>query len=531
MIAFHSFLAQAKAFMDANELMRSTYVETRMLKACRDSLTRNGIAILTGQQGCGKTLAAVHIMRSDQYNGWTKVMFTSWEDLLTIEVEDKSLVYIDNILDGFIYQDIVQKWFNSLCHFYFEQTRDAKDIHILISCKQNVIKEALENIRADAVPDTILLKAESFPLTEKEKFEILKAQFQIAENLKKIKNPDLNSNFTFLKREEFDIGFPMCAHLYAFETDSCEKNAAIFDNPRAYVIRHIKNEIIKDNSNGVMTLFLILLFYTHPTDAKTMRGLDLKYGRICRDYLKGMVSEDFVDKTNLDFENLNERANDLKDTILVKVSSVFEFKHQIYKEGVVDYFFRENATCIYSIKYFPLGILRSYEFSDTTIDWMHIHRRLMKELKNIRNIPTDEYDVKERNLAEVLSCKILECRAFEEKFSREFEKALKEDYTLQEFLFNRKLHLSFWIGRYDLSALLKTVMDLVGQFSDFQLYQALFGKCCMKDKKYSVHLTSHMDFDTLKKRVFDFKTSSGESIQDLILQSDKLDCDTFANVL
>lgn len=30
-------------------------------------------------------------------------MFIFWEDFLIIEVEDKLLVYIDNILDGFIY--------------------------------------------------------------------------------------------------------------------------------------------------------------------------------------------------------------------------------------------------------------------------------------------------------------------------------------------------------------------------------------------------------------------------------------------
>lgn len=527
------FLEQAEDFMEAYEQMRRKYVETRILKACQDSLNFKGIAILIGQQGWGKTLTAVHIMRSDQYKQWTKLMFTSWEDLLTIEVEDKSLVYIDNILDGFIYQDIVQKWFNSLCHFYFEQTRGKKAIHILISCKQNVMKEALDNIRADAVRDTILLKAESFPLTVEEKFNILKAQFQIAKTLKKIENPNLNSNFTFLKRKEFDIGFPMCAHMYAFETDSCEKTAAIFDNPRAYVIRHIRNEIIKDKSNGAMTLFLILLFYTHSIDAKTMRGLDFKYGRKCRDYLEEMVSKNFIDKMKLDFENLYERANDLKDTILVKVSSMFEFKHQIYKEGVVDYFCREreNATCMYSIEYLPLGILRSYHFSDATSEtWMHINQRLMKEFKSIQNIAMDEYELKAKKAAEVFSCKIFECHAFEKEFSKEFEETLKKDCTLQEYLLNRKLHLSFWIGRYHLNTLLKTAMNHVDQYKDHQFYQALLGECCKEDKRYSIHLTSHIDLDTLKKKVFDFKTSSGKSIQHLILQSDKLDCDAH-NVL
>lgn len=510
--------------MEGNKQMMSTYVETEMLNACRVSLKRNRIAILIGQQGCGKTLTAVHIMRSDRYKEWTKLMFTSWEDLLTIEVEKKSLVYIDNILDGFIYQDIVQKWFNSLCHFYFKQIRLGTDVHLLISCKQNVIKEALENIKYDAALDKILLKADMFPLSDDKKREILKRQFDLAKKLKDIENPDPKSNFEFLKLEKFVIGFPMCAHMYAFETQGCEKNATIFKDPRSYVTRHIKNEITKDKTNGVLTLFLILLFYKNPSQANVIRRLDIKYGDNCREYLEGIVSKTFVKNTNLKFDNLQQRADTLKDTVLVEFSNMFEFKHQIYKEGVVDYFFREDAT--FAIEYFPLDILRSYEFGDTTEKkWGQIINRLINELETINKIPVNEYEEKERHVAEVFSCKIFESREFEKKFSMEFEKTLKKESPLQESLFDRKLHLSFWIGRYHLSTLLKTVMGLVYQFSDYQFYQALFGECCMQDKKLSVYLTSHMDLHTLKKKVFDFKSSLGQSIQHLILQSNKLDCD------
>lgn len=510
--------------MEGNKLMRRTYVKTRILTACCESLNLNGIAILIGQQGCGKTLTAVHIMGSDQYTEWTKLMLTSWEDLLTIKVEEKSLVYIDNILDGFIYQDIVQKWFNSLCHFYFKQIRGGTDVHLLISCKQNVLKEALEHIKNVSALDKILLKADMFPLSNVEKRKILKSQFDLAKELKDIDNPNSELKFEFLELEKFVIGFPMCAHMYAFETQGCEKHEDIFKAPRGYVMRHIKNEITKDKTNGVLTLFLILLFYKNPSQANVMRRLNIKYGDKCREYLEETVSKEFVKKKNLKFDNLQERADTLKDTVLVEFSKMFEFKHQIYKEGVVDYFFREDAT--FAIEYFPLDILRSYEFSIATGDiWGQIKERLMEELKTIQNIPMNEYEEKERHVAEVFSCKIFECRAFEKEFSMEFEKTLKNDYTLQEFLFNRKLHLSFWIGRYHLSTLFKTVMGLVYQFSDYQFYQALFGECCMKDKTFSVYLTSHMDLHKLKKRVFDFKSSSGQSIQHLILHSNKLDCD------
>lgn len=171
--------------------------------------------------------------------------------------------------------------------------------------------------------------------------------------------------------------------MYVFEIDLCEKKG-IFINLRMYVIYYIRNEIIKDNINGVMILFFIFLFYIYFIDVKIMRRFDFKYGGKCCEFLEGMVLKDFVDKMKLDFNNLSERVNDLKDIILVKVFLMFEFKYQIYKEGVVDYFFRENVMYMYLIKYFFFGILRLYKFSDVIFKiWMYINRCLMKEFRSI----------------------------------------------------------------------------------------------------------------------------------------------------
>lgn len=76
----------------------------------------------------------------------------------------------------------------------------------------------------------------------------------------------------------------MCAHLYAFEKNI--RTTDVFDDPRTYVIHHIKNEIDNDNTNGVKTLFLFLLFYTSPSSFKPNKILDLKYGKDIRDYLE-----------------------------------------------------------------------------------------------------------------------------------------------------------------------------------------------------------------------------------------------------
>lgn len=79
----------------------------------------------------------------------------------------------------------------------------------------------------------------------------------------------------------------------------------------------------------------------------------------------------------------------------------------------------------------------------------------------------NEYEVKERYIVEVFSCKIFECCVFEKEFSIEFEEILKIDYIFQEFFFNRKLYFLFWIGRYYLNILFKIVMGFVNQFLDY----------------------------------------------------------------
>lgn len=84
-------------------------------------LRKNKIAVLLGQQGCGKTSTAIHIMNNDYYIDWKKQKIVSSDDLLAIKVDEETelLVYIDNILDGFIYREKVRKWWHSLCYFYF----------------------------------------------------------------------------------------------------------------------------------------------------------------------------------------------------------------------------------------------------------------------------------------------------------------------------------------------------------------------------------------------------------------------------
>lgn len=498
-----------------------------MLKRCQTSLKKYGITILSGQQGSGKTLSAVYIMlKNKRYNNWTKLKFTSWVDLLTIKLETKTLVYIDNLFDGYLYMypEELRKWWCSLIYFYFEKIQSSEDIHLLITVKDDVLKEACEHIKTNIDENKFYLKAELLPLLDKEKKKILKSQFKLAETLKGIPISEIDSTYEEIKKIGKDcvIGFPLCAHLYAFEPDMVFKSKSIFTDPKSYVINHFEREIGKDSGTGVKTLFLFLLFYTSPSSLKKRKRLDLRYGKDIRDFLEDpeVVSENFVKEMEpLDFENLPKIAESLKYTILVKHSKMFEFKHQIYLDGASEYFFRKNSEV--AVRNFPLYIIRSYAFPDAfMIDWKNLVQRFMRELQDNITFHDTQRDLEScRNMIpEVLSCKIFD----KEQFETEFKSELEKNGALYFLLLKKKLCFSFWASRFGRKILSATTFSFV-EHSDYQFYQCLFGECCGKDRKYCSDSSADFDLVTLKEKVWKFKTADGKSILHIIISSQRSD--------
>lgn len=256
-----------KAFLSAFTEVCNSCIDTELFKECKQSLEDNGIAIVIGQQGCGKTLIAVRTMlnyedQSHHKEGkWKTLKFTSYEDLLTFEPEcqkDKTLVYIDNMMDGWMYQDELQRWWSSLIFFYFKHCKG--DTRLLITAKDDVIEEACEHIAQNITKQPFCLNAKDFPLNNDDKKCILESQLQLAKS-KGIEQP-AGSIFDEIKDISCNIGFPLCAHLYAFENKLIHKSEDIFRNPKLYVKTHIKKEIDNDASQCVRTLFLFF-FVSH----------------------------------------------------------------------------------------------------------------------------------------------------------------------------------------------------------------------------------------------------------------------------
>lgn len=503
-------------------------MKTRLVEECQNSLCKNGITILSGQQGSGKTLAAVYIMSiSRTYKKWTKIKFTSWADLLTLKLEANTLVYIDNLFDGYMYPEEFRKWWCSVCYFYFENIQSKNDIHLLITAKTDVMKEANEQIKANVDKIMAHLKAELFPLSDEEKKHVLKSQFQLAKQLKEIQNPEIDSTYANIKEKDNScaIGFPLRAHLYAFETNPINKTKDIFADPVSYVIRHFEREIEKDKDTGVKTLFLFLLFYTSPNSLKPSKRLDLRYGRDLREYIEDpkVVPENLLKEIGpLNFENLLTIAESLKYTILLKQSTMFEFKHQIYLDGASDYFFRKYPGA--AVRYFPLDIIRPYAFLDASPKvWSDLIQRFKKELQENRQNDGTEKEIEFPRMLEVLSCKIFDTVQFEKKFGDEF----KQSTTLNWLLFTKELRFPFWAKRYGRKFLSDTALHIVKEHFDFQFYQDLCGEFCKTDKKYDAVSGAYLDLDRLKERVWKFKTAEGKSILHLVLCSDRSDYEAY----
>lgn len=506
--------------MQAYGQASNRFEETQLSGKCMELLNQNGIAILTGQQGCGKTLTAVHIMKQYQNKKWEILKVSSYDDLLTLEVKKDTLVYIDNIIDGFLYQQKVKKWWHCLCYFYFERVKGDKNIHthLLITAKDGVIKEACAQIREEVVKSKFFLNAESYPLNDKEKLKILNSQLQLAKELKGIEIPKIDSIFESLKDKTFSIGFPLCAHLFAFETEKKEKNTAIFHHPKDHVIRHVTNEIKNDDTNSTKTLFLFLLFHISQHGLEKPNEFDLRSEHSSRETLKEMVPEDVFEKMKpLNFRNLLEKAQSLEHTILIRFDKVFAFKHHIYLEGVSDYFTREYPGV--AVHFFPLEILRLCTFSSVlTRVWVEMKNRLLTEIQE--EIPG------------VLSCEIFKDSEFQKEFSGEICKnnVLHGLLLYPKKDFNLELSPTFWAIKFHLPYLAEAadkITDDIEEQLNCNFYQARIGECCENDKKCFAELMNEVSenrkLDKLKQIVWDFRCSDGKSILHMTLSSDKPD--------
>lgn len=518
------FSEKTSEFLEVYKRVNKHYAKTRFTEVCTAKLRQFGVIVLIGEQGSGKTSTAVYIMNNPSYLNWSKHKITSFSDLLMLKFEEKSLIYLDNAFDGFLYHQELYKWWQSFCYFYFEILEPGKNIRLVITAKPNEIEKACAFVNADIrfIRKTSFVRVDSFPLSEKEKLNILQNQIKLANELKNMDSFVVTEKMKDKLREKTcPIGFPLCAHLYCFETNTNLRDTSIFDNPRSYVRIKIKEKIYSDASNGVKTLLLLLVYYFSSGTSSLSENLDLKYEADCNT-LREKCPKVLLDKFEpLSFENLSERAETLKDDVLIKHHTLYEFKHQVYLEEVSNYFFRANFDAV--VDHFPLSILRAYEMDD------------FSQLKINKFICRLKQEIEQGAISEALNCKLFQ----EPKFEEEFCNDLRKDIPFMEKLLSIadetsgfKFPIIFWVSKYNMLKLKHMVLDFAKRKIDELLpfYLVLFGECCAKDESYIRLAEFPLQKEDIQSLVLTFKTNQG-TISDLILSSETSDDNNASHIL
>lgn len=313
-----------------------------------------------------------------------------------------------------------------------------------------------------------------------------------------------------IKGKTCSIGFPLCAHLYCFETNTNLRDTSIFDDPRSYVRRQIKEEIDGDGSNGVKTLLLLLVYYFSSGTSYLSENLDLKYEADCETLRKKCPEVLLENFEPLSFENLNERAEMLNDDVLIKHHTLYEFKHQVYLEEVSNYFFRANFDAV--VDHFPLSILRAYDMDD------------FSQLKINKFICRLKQEIEQGAISEALHCKLFQ----EPKFEEEFCNDLQKDKTFMDKILSVtdktsgfKFPIIFWVSKYNMMRVEHMILDFVKRRKDDLLpfYLALFGECCAQEESFIMQAKFPLQKEDIQSLVLSFKTHRG-TISDLILSSE-----------
>lgn len=194
------------------------FVKTGAYKSAKEIFDKNGIVIMTGPPGCGKTISAIHMILK-QERKWTFRKIQSWEELSYIHKNEHTLVFIDNIFFRRTMELQLEKWwdeFEKIYAKYFavnEETNSFR-LRIIMTARQNAITRACSYM--DKTPPILhdnFVKDVS-RLTEAEKDQIFKTQIEFAKKEKNISVYDIDEAFRAkVKKSDGPIGFPLCAHL------------------------------------------------------------------------------------------------------------------------------------------------------------------------------------------------------------------------------------------------------------------------------------------------------------------------------
>lgn len=505
--------------------MNKYFVETGRYLHAEEIFFHKGIVTFSGPPGCGKTMAAVHLLlkllEEDKHLTFRKI--SRWEEMVYIDEDEKSLVFIDNIfLNGTMDSDFKNWWYTLKKVYGKYLTRGdngSNRLRIIMTAGTNAIERACDFMRK-SIPilnENLLINLNC--LQENEKDDIFFKQVEFAKKEKYINFPDVDDKFRIdIRTSEGPIGFPLCANLYVCgEKKYREKGSIFFSYPIEYLILQIKVEIDEDEKHRTKSLFFFLFFYERNRKMGKLEKIDIKDGINCRRFLSTIFKNLDEQFGPFAFKGMEREAQRLGE-FFKNDGHQYTFVHGSVYEAVGTYFCEQFIER--TAKYFPLDILQNQEFKILREQQKAtLYSRLLKETQRQR-------------LSNVFACKLFQNPQFAEFFSSQLQKENREArklfFTLENKVSAVRLPAMFWSGCYNLTFLTECFYDIINNIfsdTDNQLFVSLYGLCCANNEGSWKIIAGSFDehFEQIKKHVLDFRDDQGNSILHLIITSDFTD--------
>lgn len=518
------FAEQSRRYLKYHKKINKYFVNTNMYQNGENIFYKYGIVVWTGRPGCGKTVAAIHLIlkHMNSNENWNFRKLSSWSELSYIDTKEKTLVFIDNIFyqKSQISDSDLENWWtelrkihstsfqskeNQLGHIRFIFTARETDIERVCSYMDNLtpILNRSHWVNIDT-------------LTENEREEIFAKQIDFAKTEIHIPIPSMEKDFLLgVRKSDGPIGFPFCAHLFACSVDYRRSGVHFFSRPIQYLKKQIKDEVKNDKSNRTKTILFVLFFHEWHTKTHNVEPLEVDNESKCRDFLDKISPDLCKNFEPFDFKNLTIEANRLCGVFLQKEGdNVYKFVHDSVYEAVGTFLCEEFVA--ESAKYFPLDVIYNQEYENITEDQAAtLVTRLLYETLHQRH-------------SQVFACKVFQRDSFIELFYSELmkkdDKTVKLFFTVTNETSPVKLPCMFWTSCNKLTHLREKLNDIVIKQkinADYQFYVSLYGECCASNERVLKTLNGMLQNDLveLRKRVFNFKDDEGNSILHLLIES------------
>lgn len=408
-ITFFFTVEESRRYIKCYEEMNRYFVETKAFKEAEKIFHKYGIIIMTGLPGCGKTLAAVHLILKELKSNWTFRKINSRDDLSFVGKNEKTLLLIDNMFSDRTTELQLEHWWTDVELIYNEymlHQQEAPCAGIVITTRKNVIKQACTYIKKVSPILKGVCSKDLRALSEKEKQNIFSKQIEYAQQVNKIEMKNIEKITWKTGEPEGPIGFPLCAHLYVFAEKYRKSGKHFFSRPIEYLKLQIKDEIERDKSNRTKSLFFVLFF--REWKSSNVEIFEIKNESQCQRFLD-KISPELKQFGPFDFRDLESEAERLSDAFFKTVDkNMYTFIHDSVFEAVEAYFCETYVT--EAAKYFPLDIIKKQKYENLTVK------------QQLTLITRFIYEMIDGRLDQVLACRIFQNANFVAAFYEELKK-------------------------------------------------------------------------------------------------------------